>query len=68
MTYTPNQTYMRLERHVALIRQKRNMYRIQVEKSEVKRPLGRPKDRREGNISMDIKEGEWKDCGQDSGN
>jgi hypothetical protein len=28
MTYTPNQTYMRLERHVALIRQKRNMYRI----------------------------------------
>ena len=46
--------------------QSRNTYRVLVGKPERKRPLGRPRRRRENNIKMDLKEvgcnlGEWID-------
>jgi hypothetical protein len=34
----------------------RNAYKILVGKPEGKKPLGRPKRRREGNIKMDLRE------------
>jgi hypothetical protein len=34
-------------------------YRVLVGKPEGKRPLGRPRDRWEGNIKMDLKEVGW---------
>jgi hypothetical protein len=37
----------------------RNMYRILVRKSEMKRPLKRPNHRWENNIILDIKEMGW---------
>jgi hypothetical protein len=36
--------------------QKRNAYRILVEKPEGKKPLGRPRLRRVDNIKMDLRE------------
>jgi hypothetical protein len=38
---------------------KRNAYRILVGKPEGKRPLGRPRDRWEDNIKVDLREIEW---------
>jgi hypothetical protein len=38
---------------------KRNGYRILVEKSEGRRPLGRPRRRWEDNIKMDLSEIGW---------
>jgi hypothetical protein len=38
---------------------KRNAYRIFVGKPEEKRPIGRPRRRRAGNIKMDLKEIGW---------
>jgi hypothetical protein len=38
---------------------KRNAYRILVRKPGRKRPLGRPRRRREDNIKMDIREIGW---------
>jgi hypothetical protein len=40
---------------------KRNAYRILVEKPDGKRPLGRPRRRWADNIKMDLREIEW-DC------
>jgi hypothetical protein len=45
---------MRWAGHVALIREKRNAYRILVGKPEGKRPLGRPRRRWVDNIKMDL--------------
>jgi hypothetical protein len=39
--------------------EKRNAYRILVEKPEVRRPLGRPRCRRVDNIKMDLREIGW---------
>jgi hypothetical protein len=38
------------------MRERRGVYRILVGKSEVKRPLGRPRPRREDNIKIDLQE------------
>ena len=50
--------------HVAHVEQSRNAYRVLVGKPEGKRPLGRPRRRREDNIKMDLREvscdpGDW---------
>jgi len=48
--------------HVALMGERRGVYRIVVRKPEGKRPLGRPRRRREHNIKMDLQEvglGAW---------
>jgi hypothetical protein len=39
--------------------EKRNAYRVLVGKPEGKRPLGRPRPRREDNIKMDLREIGW---------
>jgi hypothetical protein len=39
--------------------EKKNAYRILVEKPEVKRPLGRPRHRWVDNIKMDVREIGW---------
>jgi hypothetical protein len=45
---------MRWEAHVAQIWEKGNVYRIFVEKSEGKKPLGRPKCMLVDNIKMEL--------------
>ena len=55
---------LRWEGHVARMEQSRSAYRVLVGKPEGKRPLGRPRRRREDNIKMDLREegydpGEW---------
>jgi hypothetical protein len=52
---------MRWAGHVALMEEKRNLYRILVGKPEGKRPLGRPRRRWVDNIKTDIREIGW-DC------
>jgi len=42
--------------HVALMGERRGVYRVLVRKPEGKRPLGRPRRRREDNIKMDLQE------------
>jgi hypothetical protein len=42
--------------HVARMREKRNVYRLLVEKPERKRPLRRPRLRQIDNIKMDLLE------------
>jgi hypothetical protein len=39
--------------------EKRGAYRILVRRPEGRRPLGRPRRRREDNIKMDLQEVEW---------
>jgi hypothetical protein len=41
----------------------RNAYNILVAKPEGKRPLGRPRRRRKGNIRMDLREISWEGVG-----
>ena len=45
---------MRWTGHVACMGERRGVYRVFVGKPEGKRPLGRPKRRREDNIKMDL--------------
>jgi hypothetical protein len=47
---------MRWAGHVALMGEKRNVYRILVGKPEGKRPRGRPRRTWEDNIKMDLRE------------
>jgi len=61
---------MRWARHVARMGQGRGVYRVLVRKPEGKRPLGRPRLRREDNIKMDLQEvggvcGGWMELAQD---
>ena len=42
--------------HVACMGERRGIYRVWVEKFEEKRPLGRPRQRWEDNIKMDLQE------------
>jgi hypothetical protein len=45
--------------HVAHMGERRDVYRVSVEKPEGKRPLGRPRCRWEDNIKMGPQEVEW---------
>ena len=47
---------MRRAGHVALMGNRRGVYRVYVGKPEGKRPLGRPRIRRKDNIKMDPQE------------
>ena len=47
---------MRWAGHVALMEERRGVYTVLLGKSEVKRPLGRPRRRWEDNIKMDLQE------------
>jgi hypothetical protein len=47
---------MRWAGYVARLREGRGVYRVLVGKPEGKRPMGRPKGRREDNIKMDLQE------------
>jgi hypothetical protein len=49
---------MRWVGHVALMREKRNVYRMMVEKPEVKRPLGTRRREWKNDIKMDLREEE----------
>ena len=62
---------MRWAGHVARMGEGRGVHRVLVRKPERKRPLGRPRRRREDNIKMDLLEvgggcGDWMDLAQDS--
>jgi hypothetical protein len=50
---------MRWAGHVSCIGEKREVYRVLVEKPERKRPLGRPRCRREDGIRMDLRKIGW---------
>jgi hypothetical protein len=50
---------MRWAGHVARMGEGRNVYRVLVGKPEGKRPLGRPRRRREDGIKMDLREVGW---------
>jgi hypothetical protein len=50
---------MRWSGHVACIGQKTNAYSVLVGKHEGKRPLGRPRRRRQDNIKANVQEIEW---------
>jgi hypothetical protein len=50
---------MKLARHVPLMEERRNAYRILAQKLERKRPLGRPRRRWVNNIKMYLREIEW---------
>jgi len=48
--------YYAFFKHMTRMREARDAYRVVVEESEGKRPLGRPSLRCEDNIKMDLKE------------
>jgi hypothetical protein len=50
---------MRWAGHVARMGEGRNVYRVSVGNPEGKRPLGRPRRRREDGIKMDVREIGW---------
>ena len=61
---------MRWAGHVARMGEERGVHRVLVGKPERKRPLGRPRRRREDNIKMDLQElgwgrGDWMELAQD---
>jgi len=60
---------MRWAGHVARMGEGRGVYRFLVGTPEGKRPLGRPRRRREDNIKMDLREegggGDWMELAQD---
>jgi hypothetical protein len=45
--------------------ERRNLYRVLVGKPEGKRPLVRPRHRRENGIKMDLRKIDWVGCGVD---
>jgi hypothetical protein len=51
---------MRWAEHIARTEEERGVYRVLLRKPEVKRPMGRPRRRRENDIKMDLEEVE---CG-----
>jgi len=55
--------------HVARMGEGRGVHKVLVGKPEGKRPLGRPRHRREDNINMDLQEvggnGDWMELAQD---
>jgi hypothetical protein len=63
---------MRWAGHVALMNERRDVYRVFVGKPEVTRPLGRPRRRWEDNILVDLQEVgsggmDWIELAQDRG-
>ena len=61
---------MRWVRHVARTEEGRGVHKVLVGKPEGKRPLGRPRRKREDNIKMDLQEvgrgcGYWMELAQD---
>jgi hypothetical protein len=54
---------MRWAGHVVRMGEKRNAYRLLVEKPDGRRPLGRPRHRWLDNIKMDLLEVGWRDVG-----
>ena len=60
---------MRWAGHVACMGEGRGVHRVLVGKPEGKRPLGRPRRRREDNIKMDLQEvgggADWMELPQD---
>jgi hypothetical protein len=56
---------MRWAGHVALTWERRGAYRVLVGKPEGKRPLGKPRQRREDNVKMDLQEMGWGEQGLD---
>jgi hypothetical protein len=52
---------MRWEGHIARMGEKRNAYRLLMEKPEGNGPLGRPRHRLVDNIRMDVVEVRWGD-------
>ena len=61
---------MRWAGHVARMGEGRGVHRVLVGKPEGKRPLGRPRRRKEDNIKMDLREvggsfGDWMKLAQD---
>jgi len=57
---------MRWAGHVAHMGEGRGVYRVLVENSGGKRPLGRPRHRWEDNIKLDLREvGVWIELAQD---
>jgi hypothetical protein len=57
--YTDQVMEVEMAGHVAQMGEKRDAYGVLVEKSEGKRPLGRPRLRWERNIKMDLREIGW---------
>jgi hypothetical protein len=56
---------MRWAGHVARVGEERKLYKVLVGKPEGKRPLGRPRRRREDEIRMDLMEIGLEGCGLD---
>jgi len=59
-----------VEGHVACTGEMRGIYRVLMGKPEGKRPVGRPRCRREDNIKMDLQDGgcgvmDWTELAQD---
>ena len=61
---------IRWEGHVARMEEGRGVHKVLVGKPDGKRPLGRPRRRREDNIKIDLQEvgrscGDWTELAQD---
>jgi hypothetical protein len=54
-----NSRGMKCAGHVTRMKEERNVYKALVEKTEGKRPLGRPRRRREDGIRMGLRKISW---------